>query len=178
MRAFAGCLLGLMLCGTAHGAVLTLGSGSFGASSCTPVCDGTFSAGPEVGTIDDFYKFSVTDGVLLQTASATNSSAVPGEEISSFSIKLFDGTPPGNSPPLSTGAGAEFDATSQTTGNLPDTPLSPGNYFLEIAGTDGGTPTTYGGSFSFAPVSQTPIPGALWLFGTALAGLFWKTRKA
>ena len=167
-------LLGLAVPASAN--TLTLGPGSFSQAGCTPVCDGSFTAGSETNAILDTYAFDITSGMLLQTASATNSTTEVGEVITGFTIELFSGTPTGTHTLLATGSPMTDTPSEQTTGGLPLTDLSPGMYFLQLSGTNGGVATTYAGSYAFSP-SAVPLPGALPLFATGLALLFFRNRR-
>lgn len=51
--------------------------------------------------------------------------------------------------------------------------LPGGAYYLRITG-DAGVDAGYGGNLSTSPV---PIPGAVWLFGSGIAGLFAMQRR-
>lgn len=166
----------LMAHGAANATALVLGPGTFSDASCAVVCDGSFSNGPEVGAISDTYSFTIASGsVLMHTASATNSTVLPGEIIDNFMIQLFSGTPTGTNMFLEAGVGATNTSTEQFTGGLPDIALSAGNYFLELTGTNQGTQTTYAGSYSFAPTG-VPEPASLLLFMGGL-GLMLGMRK-
>jgi hypothetical protein len=155
----------------------TLGSGTFSAATCTPACTGSFNNGPETGAIDDTYAFNVSTNVLLTSDSATNASAVTGQQIAGFTIELWSGTPNSTHTGdtlLATGTGGSFSAFSQNTGDVTNN-LAPGSYFLELLGTGGDVATTYTGSFAFAP---TPLPGTLPLLASGLVGfLAWKRRR-
>lgn len=154
----------LMTNSVASATALVLGPGTFSDASCAVVCDGSFSNGPEVGSISDTYSFTISGGsVLMHTASATNSTVLPGEIIDNFTIQLFSGTPTGTNMFLEAGVGATNTSTEQFTGGLPDIALSAGNYFLELTGTNQGTQTTYAGSYSFAPTA-VPLPATAFLF--------------
>lgn len=166
----------LMSIGGANATALVLGPGTFSDASCSVVCDGSFSNGPEVGAISDTYSFDISGGsVLMHTASATNSTVLPGEIINNFEIQLFSGTPTGPNMLLESGIGATNTSTEQFTGGLPDIALSAGNYFLELTGTNQGTQTTYAGSYSFAPTA-VPLPGSLPLLAGGL-GAMWMLRR-
>lgn len=170
----------LMMHGIGNATALVLGPGTFSDASCSVVCDGSFTNGPEVGSISDTYSFTIAGGsVLMHTASATNSTTLPGEVITNFMIELFSGTPAGPNMFLESGVGATDTPTEQFTGGLPDISLSAGNYFLELTGTNQGTQTTYAGSYSFSPAA-VPLPATLWLFagGLGVLGLLRKRRTA
>jgi hypothetical protein len=57
--------------------------------------------------------------------------------------------------------------------------LSPGSYTLRVEGVVTEAPTSYAGTFDLyeSNITNTPIPGAVWLFGTALTGLGFLNRK-
>lgn len=159
----------------AQASPFVLGSGTFSDILCSPACDGSFSGGSESGSISDTFAFSITSGMLLHAASATNSSAVAGEEIKSFDLELFSGTPTGSHSFLTAASGGTFSKTLQTTGSLEDA-LKAGTYFLLLTGIDQGVATDYGGSFSFAPIA-TPIEGAIPGLVLALGGVWWLTKR-
>lgn len=165
----------LMISG-ANATALVLGPGTFSDASCSVVCDGSFTNGPEIGAISDTYSFTISGGsVLMHTASATNSTTLPGEIINNFMIELFSGTPTGTNMFLESGTGATNTPTEQFTGGLPDIALSAGNYFLELTGQNQGTQTTYAGSYSFSPAA-VPLPGTLPLLAGGL-GAMWMLRR-
>lgn len=62
-----------------------------------------------------------------------------------------------------TGAGFAFE------GGLDPVGLSPGTYGVTIFGSRA--------NFSVEIVNQVPVPAAVWLFGSALAGLFGVSRR-
>src|SRR5689334_17133028 len=69
-----------------------------------------------------------------------------------------------------------YGPTTGTVSVLPSTTLSAGTYVLEVRGNVVGAA---GGSYSgVLNIAAVPVPGAVWLFGSALAGLVSVRRKA
>jgi hypothetical protein len=150
--------------------------GSFDPATCSVSCSGFFGAGPESGKIDDTFTFTTSTGALITAASATNSFSIPAQAIANFTIQLWSGTPGqvGDSL-LGTGTGGFSGSHFQFAGGVSDT-IAPGSYFFEVSGINGGAPTTYSGSYSFS--AATPLPAALPLFASGLAGLWaWQRRR-
>lgn len=75
--------------------------------------------------------------------------------------------------------GASFSCGTGCSGEsvvLAPVVLNPGTYVLEIRGIVSGTVSgSYGGALNLTAI---PVPGAMWLFGPALAVLGWIRRRA
>lgn len=54
--------------------------------------------------------------------------------------------------------------------------LDAGNYYLEFSGTGGGS-SGYGGNIATFAEAETPLPAAVWLFGSALGGGAFLLRR-
>jgi len=186
-RTLLGVLLGLtMLSAPAHAVVID----NFGVNPTS--ADGAFSNDPTDGPAPFFdqYLFQLNGTSFVTVVTGSNTFA-SGGITGPFGIQSFTGaiyqivggvdTAPGVSnggldilmfgPTLATlcasGLCQEFDANGI---------LNAGNYYLALAGVAGSL-AGYGGNLS---VSETPIPGAAWLFGSVIAGgvLLRRRRKS
>lgn len=146
---------------------------------------GDFSNSPGAGAFSDQYTFQLVGGPQFFTiASVTNVFPNPSDFIAGFNASIFQdfgGIGPGGGDILVVGPAfaspcgiipnCQFAAGSGT--------LSPGNYFLQLAGVGGGT-SGYGGNLSTVavpgPIVGAGIPGLLAAFG--LFGLNrWRRRR-
>jgi len=160
--------------------------GTFGVNPTSAA--GAFSNDPNGvgvgGLFTDQYTFNLIGGPAFVTvASATNTFAVGGVTgpfgIQNFAAAIFQTTDAiiGNGddvlrfgPQLATLCASGLCQTLDGTGLL-----FPGMYYLQIQG-DAGSLAGYGGNLS---VAETPIPGAVWLFGGGLGllGMFARGKK-
>jgi len=159
--------------------------GTFGINPTSAA--GAFSNDPNGvgvgGLFTDFYTFQLVGGPAFVTvASATNTFAVGGVTgpfgIQNFAAAIFEtvGVPGGGDDILKFGPQFATLCASGLCQTLDGTGLLfPGNYYLQIQG-DAGTLAGYGGNLS---VAETPIPGAVWLFGGGLGllGMFARGKK-
>lgn len=116
------------------------------------------------GPFSDTYLFVAPDngGITASATSSFNIDLKTGK--TSNKIKDFSAFLDGVKLSLSSIGTFQF-----LTGSLPASVL--GFHALEITGSSAGS---YGGSIA---VAQTPIPAAMWLFGSALMGLIGATRR-
>lgn len=135
------------------------------------------SLGALTGSFSDQYTFLLDRNLTLTIASVTNVFAQPSDKITGFTGSVFAGTP--GSP----GAEVIGPVVAGDCQNLPSTIcqgfagsalLTAGAYFLNISGSANGT-SGYGGNL--ATFSAVPLPGAIWLFGAGLLGLFSVRKK-
>lgn len=130
----------------------------------------------------DDYVFTVTGAVANSVTSTISMDSLLG--ISNLQARLFQLTTPLpyiGAPPSGTliqAWGAAFSCGVGCSGEsvvLSNTVLAPGTYVLELRGIVSGTLSgSYGGALNLTPI---PVPGAVWLFGSALAGLGWLRRR-
>jgi hypothetical protein len=131
----------------------------------------------------DDYVFTVTGAVANSVTSTISMGSLLG--ISSLQARLFQLTTPLpyiGAPPSGTliqAWGSMFSCGSGCSGEnviLANTVLAPGTYVLELRGiVSGSLSGSYGGALNLAPV---PVPAAVWLFGSAVAGLGWMRRRS
>jgi hypothetical protein len=137
------------------------------------------SLGSLVGLFSDQYTFHLTQAATLTIASVTNVFAQGSDFITGFNGSVIAGTP---ALPGGTVIGPVF--ASSPCGIIPfcqgfagSAILAAGDYFLNIEGFANGT-SGYGGNLAtFAVPPEVPIPGAVWLFGTGIAGLVLMQRR-
>lgn len=170
----------LLICGSLSGHAATITSlGSLGPPGVKSFGDSFSSA----GSFADIYTFNVTSSAdLLALTLAVDFS--PSLNISIGSPQLFSGNPGGSSTLIAALTGCGSIVCSWDV-------ASAGNYFLEITGnvTSSGfsllnLPVGYLGAFAASPgaasVSQAPLPAALPLFASGLAGVgflaWWRKR--
>lgn len=137
------------------------------------------SLGALVGFFSDQYTFHLTQSATLTIASVTNVFAQASDFITGFSGSVFSGTPavPGVAVigPVFASSPCGFILNCQ--GFAGSAVLAAGDYFLNIEGFANGT-SGYGGNLAtFATPPEVPLPGAVWLFGTGLAGLIVMQRR-
>lgn len=139
------------------------------------------SPGSGYGFYDDFV-FQITSASTNSITSTIDFAGIL--QINNLQVRLYNAA--GNSfPVLGAPVTPSIDAWSSpvnygpTTGTvavLPTTVLGAGTYVLEVRGNVVGAS---GGSYSgVLNIAAVPIPGAVWLFGSALAGLVSVRRKA
>jgi hypothetical protein len=171
-----------MLAGLAALAVTSLPAnavvvGTFGVNPTSAA--GAFSNdpnGPGVGGLfTDFYTFDLVGAsAFITIASATNTFAVGGINgpfgIQNFAAAIFEtvGVPGGGDDILKFGPQVATLCASGFCQQLDGFGfLDPGSYYLQISG-NAGSLAGYGGNLS---VSEVPLPGAVWLFGSVVAGV-------
>jgi hypothetical protein len=135
------------------------------------------SLGTLNGVFDDQYVFTLDHQMTLTIASVTNVFAQPSDKITNFTGKVVyegaDNAIGGGDDqvvigPVLAGACLALPA-SICQGFAGSAVLGAGKYYLDIAGTANGT-SGYGGNL--ATFSETPLPGAVWLFASGLGLLF------
>lgn len=136
------------------------------------------SLGALVGFFSDQYTFHLTQSATLTIASVTNVFAQASDFITGFNGSVIAGTPalPGATVigPVLASSPCGFILNCQ--GFAGSAILAAGDYFLNIEGFANGT-SGYGGNLAtFATPPEVPIPGAIWLFGSGIAGL-WAMRR-
>ena len=142
------------------------------------------SLGTLNGAFDDQYTFTLDHQMTLTIASVTNVFAQSSDKISGFNGSVVyegaDNAIGGGDDVVVIGpvfAGACLLLPSTVCqGFAGSAILGPGNYFLDIAGTANGS-SGYGGNL--ATFAETPLPAAVWLFGSVLGGggLLLRRRK-
>ena len=143
---------------------------------------GAFSNTVGGTTFDDQYTFQLVGGPLFLTiASATNVFPNPTDFITGFTGSVFQqvGEIGGGDDILVIGpvaATANCGANCQGFGG--SALLGPGNYYLDIAGTGGGT-SGYGGNLSATQIGAVPEPAtwAMMLLGFAGVGFMAYRRR-
>ena len=177
----AAAVLAIGLSASAKAAVI----GTFGVNPTSAA--GAFSNDPNGagvgGLFTDFYTFNLVGGPAFVTvATASNTFAIGGITgpfgIQGFAAAIYEtvGVPGGGDDILK--FGPQF-ATLCASGLCQELNgngiLQPGSYYLQIQG-DAGVLAGYGGNLS---VAETPLPGAIWLFGGALglAGMLFNKKK-
>jgi hypothetical protein len=139
------------------------------------------SLGTLNGGFDDQYTFSLDHQLTLTIASVTNVFAQPSDFITGFTGSVVfegaDGLIGGGDDVTVIGpvSASACILVPNCQGFAGSAILGPGHYFLDIAGTANGT-SGYGGNLAtFA--SETPLPGAIWLFAGGLGALLMTGRK-
>jgi hypothetical protein len=130
------------------------------------------SLGTLNGAFDDQYTFTLDHAMTLTITSVTNVYAQPSDFITNFTGSVVLGTPP----PGTLGNVVEIGPVMATAcvlvpncqGFAGSAVLGPGSYFLDISGIANGS-SGYGGDL--ATFSAVPLPGAAWLFGSAMLGM-------
>jgi hypothetical protein len=116
------------------------------------------------GVFSDAFFFTLTQNASVQFSTVTN--GIPSY-ISGMSLTLRDAGLSLISSGVNFGAPGISNLLSQ--GPIP---LAAGLYYLVVGGTAPLSGAVYGGTVSFAFPNQVPLPGAVYLFGTILAGGF------
>ena len=163
-------LIGSSLFGDAHCATFDIGSypGSTSSISDGTVASNNFPAMlPSSGTFTDDYVFSVnpTGGGSLYANISLNGVSV--SNITGLNAQIVSFLPLSNVP-LPTG----FELLAGTVTSIPA-----GVYDLRVSGTITGAVANYSGNLSISPITATPVPAAVWLFGSALVGIFGVSRR-
>jgi len=134
-------------------------------------------------TFSDQYTFHLIGDQFLTFASATNDYLSATDFITGFTGQLFssglNGLPGGGDDVALGPLVSAVPCTQNPDGCqiLAGSAVLPGgNYFLNISGTGGGT-AGYGGDLTTTPIGAVPVPGAVWLFGTGIAGLALLRRR-
>jgi hypothetical protein len=159
---------------TSLGTNPTSGAGAF--SNTDP---GTGAGGS--GLFADIYKFDLVGGQILTIAFATNTFASGAPQF----ITNFQGAVVNDGPDNVPGGGDDSIVLGPELGAacvaIPNCQvfggsaiLGSGHYYLLISG-NAGVDAGYGGNLSTS--AETPIPGAIWLFGSALAAFGLVTRN-
>ena len=156
----------------AHAAIIGPGFGVNPTSA-----QGAFSNAPGTGVFFDQYLFQLVGAGFITVVSADNTFASGGIDgpngIANFTGAIYEivgavDAAPGGDDNLVFGPQAATLCDSGLCQQLDGFGLmQPGNYYLAIAGNAGAT-AGYGGNLS---VSEVPLPGAVWLFGSVLAGI-------
>jgi hypothetical protein len=168
----------LTLSGAASAAVIQ----DFGTDPTSTAGAFNHSLGTLNGAFDDQYTFVLDHQMTLTIASVTNVFAQPSDKITGFNGSVvFEGAD------NAIGGGDDVVVIGPVFGGaclaLPTTIcqgfagsaiLGPGHYFLDIAGTANGS-SGYGGNL--ATFAETPLPGAVWLFGSAIGGAALMMRR-
>lgn len=160
----------LALCGAASAAVIQ----NFGTDPTSTQGAFNHSLGALNGAFDDQYTFVLDHQMTLTIASVTNVFAQPSDKITNFNGSVvFEGADNAIGGgddvvvigPVFAGACLALP-TTVCQGFAGAAILGPGNYFLDIAGIANGS-SGYGGNL--ATFAETPLPGAVWLFGSVIA---------
>ena len=138
------------------------------------------------GFTDDFLFQLVGGPQFLTIASATN--VFPGGVLTSDFITNFSASVFNYGPDNLFGGGDDqlvlgpADATMgcgpivNCQGMAGIALLDAGSYYLEFTGTGGGT-SGYGGNIATFAEAETPLPAAVWLFGSAIGGGAFMLRR-
>lgn len=139
------------------------------------------------GTGYEFYNdyvFTVAPAAANSITSTIDFANILG--ISDLQVRLYNAALQSSLPVLTAPVGGVIDAwstpiaTGPITGTaavLPITNLAAGTYVLEVRGNVTGTAGgSYSGTLNVAP--PVPIPGAIWMFGTAISGLLAARRRS
>ena len=165
----------LLICsslfGNAHCATFDIGSYPGSTSS---ISDGTVASNnipamlPSSGTFTDDYLFSVnpTGGGSLYANISWNGVSV--SNITGLNAQIVSFLPLSNVPLPITG----YELLAGTATSIPT-----GGYDLRVSGTITGAVANYSGNLSISPITATPVPAAVWLFGSALVGIFGVSRR-
>ena len=123
-----------------------------------------FNNGPINGGFTDTWNFTVSKPV-------TGAASVTNIGINNTNISGFKAVIDGTYQLLTTTANGVLNTASGVFN------LATGGHYLTISGT-GANGASYGGNLAVSTsVGAVPVPGAVWLFGSALAGLVGLTRK-
>jgi hypothetical protein len=130
---------------------------------------------------DDFV-FTIADAAANSITSTIDFGDI--FEISNLQVRLYNAAGQSSLPVVGTPVGGVIDAWSTaisynggtgTVAVLENTILSAGTYVLEVRGNITGQ---FGGSYSgVLNVAPVPVPAALWLFGSGIAGLIAARRR-
>lgn len=132
-------------------------------------CDFGDCNGPSAGDTQDSVLFSIGSGFRLDSIFVTTSN-VSGPADFSASFALSD--------PASSLIFTPSLPLNTTSGNQLTSVLNAGTYSLSVLGQGASEAGTYALDYSIGlNVSAVPIPGAVWLFGSALAGLLAIKRR-
>ena len=165
----------LLICsslfGNAHCATFDIGSYPGSTSS---ISDGTVASNnipamlPSSGAFTDDYLFSVnpTGGGSLYVNISWNGVSV--SNITGLNAQIVSFLPLSNVPLPITG----YELLAGTATSIPT-----GGYDLRVSGTITGAVANYSGNLSISPITATPVPAAVWLFGSALVGMFGVSRR-
>lgn len=138
------------------------------------------SAGIDFEFYDD-YVFTIDAAAVNSVTSTINLGNVFA--VDNLQARLYDATSQSSLPVLGTPVGGVIEDWSSSVsggGNvmltiLDNVSLASGTYVLEIRGSvSGSSGGSYAGVMNVAPV---PLPAALWLFGSALAGVAASRRR-
>jgi hypothetical protein len=159
---------------TSLGTNPTSGAGAF--SNTDP---GTGSGGS--GLFADIYKFDLVGAQILTIAFATNTFASGAPQF----ITNFQGAVVNDGADNAPGGGDDFvvlgPELAVACNAIPNCQvfggsaiLGGGHYYLLVSG-NAGVDAGYGGNLSTS--AETPLPGAIWLFGSALAAFGLVTHR-
>lgn len=134
---------------------------------------GNFTNAPGAGLFEDQILFQLIGGPQFITiASVTNTFAAPSDFITDFTAAVWNTGGDGI-----VNNGDDFAVIGPVAAGPCNVPLcqgmsgtallDPGSYYIEMTG-DAGATAGYAGNLS---VAETPIPGAVWLFGSGVVGL-------
>jgi PEP-CTERM motif-containing protein len=176
----------LLLAGAALLALTTAGNAAVVASLGTNPTSAQGHFSNEVGgsTFTDDYTFTLSDAApaYITFASATNDHATADDFISNFTGQLFlqvgavagDGNDiPVNAPVSAVGCPGNPDGCQILAGTAT---LTPGNYFLELSGTGGGS-AGYGGNLTVTAAVPEPATWFMMILGFAGVGLYGMRKR-
>jgi hypothetical protein len=147
-------------------------SGTLAGNCVIGDCNGLTPDGfAQVDTQDDVI-FTINTGSQLDSIFVTTSNVSgPADFSASFNLSAL-------SDPSTSLIFTPFLPLSSTSGNQVTSALSAGTYVLSMFGQGASAPGVYALDYSIElNISAVPIPGAIWLFGSALAGLFAFKRR-
>jgi hypothetical protein len=144
----------------------------------------TPASGPSAGINFEFYDayvFTISGAAVNSVSSTINLSNI--FSIDNLQARLYNSAGQATLPVLGSPVGGAIEAWSQQVGPggnitvavIDEVLLSAGTYVLELRGSvSGSAGGSYSGVLNVAPV---PLPAAVWLFGSALAGMTALRRR-
>lgn len=130
--------------------------------------DNTFDQGS--GSFEDFYTFQVDATIAVDFSVAADDINDPNNSfnIDNLTLEVYSGDINNN------GTWALLDSDTGDDVQIANLALAAGtDYFVRITGDVVGKPGHYSGNY----VAAVPVPAAVWLFGSALAGLAVVRRR-